>query len=119
MGTIPYEPFGLNVDKLNKLKWASVKEESEDGDRWFVEEEGSDPYKFEVSLTRTERNSTPEGTKPIEQPGFPTDEDVKKAIALAIKLAIASPKFKKMKPGRPYPIRVTRCDLYRAAGVVC
>ena len=43
MGTIPYEPFGLEVRGLKNLKWANVSAQSQDGDTWFVEEDGASP----------------------------------------------------------------------------
>ena len=112
MGTIPYEPFGLKVGKLRDLVWASVREPSEDGDRWFVEEEEGTGYSFEVSLSETERNTTPKGTAPIERDGFPTEAEIKDAIRRAIESALVSPGYKNIKPGSRHRIRVTCFDLY-------
>ena len=119
MGTIPYEPFGVKVGKLEDLVWASVRGPSEDGDRWFVEEEGGDDYLFEVSLSRSQRTSTPPGTKTIERDDFPTEAEVKDAIRRAIQRALVSPTYKNIKPGSRHRIRVTCFDLYNAGGVIC
>ena len=114
MGTMPYEPFGLKVGKLRDLVWASVREPSEDGDRWFVEEEGGDRHLFEVSLTRTERASTPLGTERIDREGFPTEAEIKDAIRRAMESALVSRGYEDIKPGSRHRIRVTCFDLYNA-----
>ncbi len=119
MGTIPYEPFGLEVRGLKNLKWANVSAPSQDGDTWFVEEEGPDGRSFKVTLSDTQRNTTPEGKAPIEREGFPTGAEIKDAIRRAIQSALVWPGLEGIKPGRRYPIFVTCFDLYNAAGVIC
>ena len=119
MGTIQYTPFGVKVGKLKDLVWASVREPSEDGERWFVEEEGGTGYLFEVTLSDTERNSAPGGTAPIQREDFPTEAEIKAAIRLAIESAFVSPGCEQISPGTRHKVRVTCYDLYNAAGVTC
>ncbi len=118
MGTIPYEPFVLEVRGLKNLKWAKVSALSKEGDTWFVEEEGPDGRSFKVSLSDTQRNTTPEGKAPIEREGFPTGAEIKDAIRRAIQSALVWPGLEDIKPGRRYPIIVTCFDLYKA-GAIC
>ena len=117
MGTIPYEPFGLEVRGLKNLKWAKVSAPRKDGNTWFVEEEGLDGRSFKVSLSDTQRNTTPVGIAPIEREGFPTGAEIKDAILRAIQRALIWPGLEDIKPGRRYLVIVTCYDLHNA-GVI-
>ncbi len=110
--TIQYEPFGKKVGQLKEVQWAKVTNPGQDGESWFVEEKRDGGYSFRVSLSDTQRNSTPPNTQPIGRNDFPTEEEIKKAIARAIQRALVSPGRVNIKPGNRHPITVTCFDLY-------
>ena len=110
-----YKPFGLEVEKLRDLEWANVTNAGQDGGTWIVREIGKDGYIFRVSLSDTQRNSTPPGSVPIERDEFPTPEDVRKGIRLAISDDLLSSAYESMERGKAYSIDLTCFDLYEAA----
>ena len=110
-----YEAFGIQVGNLGDLEWQSVCEPSQDGESWIVQEKGGAGYRFRASLSDRERNSTPCGTKPLARDDFPSPDDVRKAVALAIEREIVSSVLDAIAKGQEYQVTVTCFDLYKAA----
>ena len=110
-----YKPFGLKVETLRDLEWANVTNPGQDGESWIVREIGGDGYIFRVSLSDRQRNSTPPGSVPIERDEFPTLEDIRKGIRLAILDDLSSESVER---GKVYSIDLTCSDLYKAAGAL-
>ena len=80
-----------------------------------MQEKGGAGYRFCASLSDRERNSTPGGTRPIARDDFPSSDDVRKAIELAIEREIASGALDAIAKRQEYQVTVTCFDLYEVA----
>lgn len=112
-----FKPFGTPVGKLGNLEWADVTA-GQDGESWIVQEKGGAGYIFRVSLSDRERNSAPMGTALIQREGFPTSDEIRQAIAIAIQRHLVSPGYELIRPRQEYAIKLTCFDLYEAAGAL-